>query len=346
MGYTLESIFLLTFAPEKNHIMKKILGIGNALVDIMTILDSEEFLQQINIPKSSMQLVDVDMSASILKLSEKFKTELSSGGSAANTIHGLANLGATTSFIGKTGNDKYGEFFANDMRNIGINPILLTGTSDTGCAIALISPDSERTFATYLGAAIELSQEDLAAEMFSEFDYLYIEGYLLQNHALVEKILEYANQHHCKICLDLASYNVVEANLDFLKKILVDHVDIVFANEEEARAFTGTDPEKALDKLGEICGIAVVKVGANGSYVRQGENTFAIQAIPSNCIDTTGAGDAYAAGFLYGLANDLSLDKCGAIGALLAGKVIEVVGAKMKENTWAEIREKIPHLTK
>ncbi len=326
--------------------MKKVLGIGNALVDIMTILDSEDFLNQIEIRKGSMQLVDFDLSSSILKLSDKFKKELSSGGSAANTIHGLANLGTPTSFIGKTGNDIYGKFFADDMRNIGIDPILLTGSSDTGCAIALISPDSERTFATYLGAAIELSHDDLAAEMFSEFDYIYIEGYLVQNHQLVEKILEYADQHKCKICLDLASYNVVEQNLDFLKKIMHDYVDIVFANEEEAKVFTGMDPEKALDMLAGICGIAVVKIGVNGSLVKQGKNIYRIQPVQSNCIDTTGAGDAYAAGFLYGIANDLPLDKCGAIGSLLAGKVIEVVGAKMKDTTWAEIKEKIPHITK
>jgi len=322
--------------------MKKILGIGNALVDVMTIMDNEDFLSRINIKKGSMQLVDSDLSSEILKLSEKFKKELSSGGSAANTIHGLANLGTATSFIGKTGDDTYGKFFADDLRNNGIDPILLKGISNTGRAIALISPDSERTFATYLGAAIELSHDDLADEMFSQFDYIYIEGYLVQNHELVEKILEFADKHHCKICLDLASYNVVEQNLDFLKKIMVDYVDIVFANEEEAKAFTGQDPEKALEELAGICGIAVVKIGKNGSLIKQSNNSYRIQPIQSNCIDTTGAGDAYAAGFIYGLANDLSLDKCGAIGSLLAGKVIEVIGAKMNESTWAEIKERIP----
>jgi len=324
--------------------MKRVLGIGNALVDIMTILDSEEFLSQIEIQKGSMQLVDSDLSSAILKQSENFKKELSSGGSAANTIHGLANLGTTTSFIGKTGDDTYGRFFADDLRNNGINPILLTGTTDTGRAIALISPDSERTFATYLGAAIELSPLDLAAEMFSLFDYIYIEGYLVQNHDLVEKILEYANQHNCQVCLDLASFNVVEQNLDFLKKIIKDHVDIIFANEEEAKAFTNMEPEKALEALSEFCDIAVVKIGKNGSLVKHEKNIYKIKPTVSNCIDTTGAGDAYAAGFIYGLANDLSLDKCGAIGSLLAGKVIEVIGAKMNEETWAEIKGKIPSI--
>ncbi len=322
--------------------MKKVLGIGNALVDIMTILDSEEFLKKIEIQKGSMQLVDSDISTEIMKLSESFKKELSSGGSAANTIHGLANLGTPTSFIGKTGDDSYGKFFSDDMRNNGIEPLLLKGTSDTGRAIALISPDSERTFATYLGAAVELSDTDLTKEMFFQFDYVYIEGYLLQNHNLIEKILEFASHHDCKICLDLASYNVVEQNIDFLKRIIIDYVDIVFANEEEAKSFTGHEPEQALFELAEMCGIAVVKIGKNGSLVKQGKNIYKIQATQSNCIDTTGAGDAYAAGFIYGLANDLALDKCGAIGSLLAGKVIEVIGAKMNESVWNEIKDQIP----
>ncbi|HOY30820.1 MAG TPA: adenosine kinase [Bacteroidales bacterium] len=322
--------------------MKKVLGIGNALVDIMTILDSDKFLTQLEIQKGSMQLVDSDLSSEILKLSEQFKREISSGGSAANTIHGLANLGTPTTFIGKTGDDVYGKFFSDDMRNNGIDPLLLTGLSDTGRAIALISPDSERTFATYLGASVELSHEDLSTEMFLQFDYLYIEGYLVQNHKLVEKILEFANQHPCKICLDLASYNVVEQNLDFLKKVMSDYVDIVFANEEEAKAFTGLEPEKALDVLAGICGIAVVKVGHKGSLVKQGNNLYRIEPRESKCIDTTGAGDAYAAGFIYGLANDLPLEKCGEIGSLLAGKVIEVIGAKMDQSIWAEIKELLP----
>lgn len=326
--------------------MKRVLGIGNALVDIMTILDSEKFLEEINIKKGSMQLVDSGLSSEILKLSGKFKKELSSGGSAANTIHGLANLGTKTSFIGKTGNDNYGRFFADDLRNNGIHPVLMTGASDTGCAIALISPDSERTFATYLGAAIELSEEDITPEMFSDYDYIYIEGYLVQNHGLVEKILEYASKHNCKICLDLASFNVVEQNLDFLKEIIINYVDIVFANEEEAMAFTGKEPEEALEELAELCGIAVVKIGKKGSLVKQNKNLYKIHSIECNCIDTTGAGDAYAAGFIYGLANDLTLDKCGAIGALLAGKVIEVIGAKMCDETWAEIKDQLPAIIK
>jgi len=321
--------------------MKKVLGIGNALVDIMTILEEEEILRHFDLKKGSMQLVDSDFSAKVIDHTKDLKKELSSGGSAANTIHGLANLGVSSSFIGKTGTDSYGRFFADDMSRIGIEPLLFLGNAPTGCAIALISPDSERTFATHLGAAIELSAEDLNPEIFQGYDYFYIEGYLVQNRELIETAVKIAKQYNIKVCLDLASFNVVEQNLDFLNDIVLNYVDIVFANEEEAKAFTGKSPEEAVRMIAQMCDIAVVKTGAKGSLVMQGEKLHRIDPIECVSSDTTGAGDAYSAGFIYGLTIGLPLDKCGAIGSLLAGRVIEVIGAKMNENTWNKIKADI-----
>ncbi len=321
--------------------MKKILGIGNALVDIMTILENDGFLNTFRLQKGSMQLVDADFSLNILTYTEEMKKELSSGGSAANTIHGLANLGIATSFIGKTGNDHYGRFFADDMRNIGINPVLFEGDAETGRAIALISPDSERTFATYLGSAIELTADELTEELFKDHDYFYIEGYLVQNRNLILKAIQIAKKLNIKICIDLASYNVVEQNLEFLKDIVANYVDIVFANEEEAKAFTGKEPEDALNEIATMCEIAIVKTGKRGSLIKFADEIYRIEPIECNCIDTTGAGDSYAAGFIYGLSYGYSLEKCGAIGSLLSGKVIEVIGAKMTESQWEEIKNHI-----
>jgi sugar/nucleoside kinase (ribokinase family) len=321
--------------------MKKVLGIGNALVDIMTILEEEEILQRFKLQKGSMQLVDSEFSATVIDRTKHLKKELSSGGSAANTIHGLANLGIASSFIGKTGPDSYGRFFADDMMKIGISPILFRGNAGTGCAIALISPDSERTFATHLGAAIELSADDLNPDLFHGFDYFYIEGYLVQNRQLIETAVKFAKQHHIKVCLDLASFNVVEQNLEFLKELVMNYVDIVFANEEEAKAFTGKSPEEAVRIIARMCDIAVVKIGAKGSLVMQGDTLYQIEPIQCISADTTGAGDAYSAGFIYGLSNELPLDKCGAIGSLLSGRVIEVIGAKMSESTWNQIKADI-----
>lgn len=321
--------------------MDKVLGIGNALVDIMTKLPDDSTLDKFSLRKGSMQLSERDFAEEINNETVSFEKSQSSGGSAANTIHGLASLGAPAGYIGKVGNDSFGEFFSSDMKANGIEPHMLKSATDTGRAMALISPDSERTFATYLGAAVELADSDLQNNQFEGYKYLHIEGYLALNHSLMLKAAELAKANDMKISIDMASFNVVEDNIDFLKDYVKNHVDIVFANEEEAKAFTGKEPEEALEELAEQCEIAVVKVGSKGSYVISNGIIDKIDPIKVNPIDTTGAGDLFASGFLYGLVNNKPLSECGKIGSLCAGKVIEVIGSKMPETTWDEIKKNI-----
>ncbi|MCF8236191.1 MAG: adenosine kinase [Bacteroidales bacterium] len=324
--------------------MAKILGIGNALIDIMTRLDHDEHLELFKLPKGSMTLVDELLSEEVTKGTEHLEKTLASGGSASNTIHGLARLGVQTAFMGKVGKDQFGDFFNEDLVKNGIDPKLFFSEKQSGRAIALVSPDSERTFATYLGAAIDLSKEDLKPEHFKGYDFFHIEGYLVQNHGLIETAVRLAKENNLQVALDLASYNVVEANLDFLRLLVRQYVDIVFANEEEARAFTGKEPREAAQELAELCGIAVVKTGKNGSIIQKGKDIYDIKAVEATCLDTTGAGDLYASGFLYGLAHKLSLDKCGQIGSLLGGRVIEVIGAKLDRQRWEEVLEEVERI--
>lgn len=321
--------------------MDKVLGIGNALVDIMTQLPDDSTLEKFSLKKGSMQLSDRDFADEINIATSDFEKSQSSGGSAANTIHGLASLGAATGYIGKVGEDEFGEFFSNDMKANGIQPFMLKSATDTGRAIALVTPDSERTFATFLGAAVELTDSDLNADQFKDYKYLHIEGYLVQNHNLMLKAAELAKANDMKISIDMASFNVVEDNLDFLKDYVKNYVDIIFANEEESKAFTGKEPEDSLNELAEQCEIAIVKIGSKGSMVKSKGKVYRIEPFKANSIDTTGAGDLYASGFLYGLVNNLPLDKCGSIGSLCASKVIEVIGSKMEPKTWKEIRANI-----
>jgi sugar/nucleoside kinase (ribokinase family) len=319
----------------------KILGMGNALVDIMTELKNDSILQRFKFPKGSMTLIDHEMSGYLYNETiglNKYKT---SGGSAANTIHGLSHLGVQTSFIGKIGNDELGKFFKKDMKINGINPILFNSITETGRVLAMVSPDSERTMATYLGAAVELDPQDLSSDIFKGNDFFYIEGYLVQNKELIEKAVRLAKHNENKTCLDLASYNIVLENIAFLKEILKDYIDIVFANEEEAKALTGKAPDQALEELSEMCKIAVVKLGAKGSIIKVGAEKIVIPGRIVNCIDTTGAGDLYAAGFLYGIGKGYSFKIAGEIGSILAGKVIEEIGAKMEESTWETLRREI-----
>lgn len=321
--------------------MIRILGIGNALVDVLTQLESDELLTILELPKGSMQLVDATKSELIQKHGSNLKKQMASGGSAANTIHGLAKLGIETAFIGTVGEDEIGDFFSNDMVSNNITPKLIRSKSPSGIANAMISKDGERTFGTFLGAAIELSADHINNEQFSDFEILHVEGYLVQNHELLEAILKTAKRNGLKISIDLASYNVVEDNLDFLKLMVDKYVDIVFANEEEAKAFTGLDPMDALKEISKVADIAVVKVGKKGSMIQQGDTIVQVGVNEIEPIDTTGAGDLYAAGFLYGLVNNLGFRKAGEAGSLLASTVIQSIGAKIPDNSWAKIREEL-----
>ena len=279
-----------------------------------------------------------------------YQKSLSAGGSAANTIHGLAMLGAKTGYIGVVGEDELGGFFVRDLIQAGVDPHMIHSNQETGRAVALVTPDSERTFATFLGAAIELSADHLdpvnrkseipnpKSGIFSGYSYFHIEGYLVQNHELIRRAVELAQEHGLIVSLDMASYNVVEANKDFLLSIITEYVDIIFANEDEARALTGLEPEDAVHELSKLAEIAVVKTGSSGSLIKSGDDQYSIGVIKVTPIDTTGAGDLYASGFLYGLANGMSLPECGELGALLAGNVIEFMGSKMSAERWEKIR--------
>ena len=321
--------------------MAKVLGMGNALVDALVRIDNDNILQTLNLPKGSMQLVDWETSEKVMKAVEAFPRSQASGGSAANTIHGLAKLGVETGFLGKIGKDEIGQFFKNDLLEAKVNPLLAESDSRSGLALALVSPDSERTFATFLGAAVELSAADLKLEDFQGYDYFHIEGYLVQNYELIETAVKLAKQANCKVSIDLASYNVVEANLDFLQRITKEYVDIVFANEEEAKSFTGKEPEEALHAIAEMVDYAIVKIGSKGSMVKHEGKVYTAGVIKATSIDTTGAGDLYASGFLFSLIKGYSLDRCAAIGSITAGNIIEVIGAKMDKDRWNGIYEAI-----
>jgi len=321
--------------------MKKVLGIGNALVDILIQIDNDHILEELELPRGSMQLVDAERSSRVIKACEQYEKSLASGGSAANTIAGIAGLGMQSSFIGKIKDDEMGNIFKSDLEKINIKPQLKYSETPSGTAATLISKDSERTFATHLGAAVELTADDLYDKMFIGHDYFYIEGYLVQNHSMLEKAASLAKKYNQKIFLDLASYNVVEENIIFLKGFVEKYVDVVFANEEESKAFTGKTPEEAVHEIATLCEIAVVKIGKNGSLIKSGNDLYTIGIIEATSVDTTGAGDQYAAGFIFGLSHGLDLEKCGKIASIMSGKVIEHYGARILPKQWKEVERMI-----
>jgi len=323
-----------------------VLGVGNALVDIITVLSNDSVLEKFGLPRGSMTLVDAELSKKIYNDVYSEKSEMSTGGSVANTMRSLANLGGRGGYLGKIGNDELGHVFKEAFEKRGIKTHLHFSEKETGRVMGLVSPDSERTMATYLGAAAELTPEDFNLQIFNDYQYAYMEGYLVFNHDLIKTGVEMAKAAGLKVAIDLASFNVVEANLDFLKDLIETSVDIVFANEEEAKSFTGKEPLEALHEIAGMCELAIVKVGKQGSYIKRGDEVIKVGTIKANAIDTTGAGDSYAAGFFYGLTNNYDLETCGKIAALVSGKVVEVMGANLPDHQWQSVREEIREIVK
>jgi len=318
--------------------MKRILGIGSTLVDILSQVPNEQVLRELNLPKGSMTYVNINDAVRIGdQLAKQYGSQRAAGDSAANTMSGLARMGVAAGFLTKMGNDEMGDFFTNEMTRTGVKMLSLKSNTPTGRAIAIVTPDGERTFATCLGASIELSADDIKPELFDGWDIFYIEGYLVANPDMLRKAISVAKGKGLKIAIDLASYNVVEESHDFLLELVNKYVDIVFANEKEAFALTGMEPLAALDFIAQRCEIAVVKVGAKGAYIKRGTETVNVPPMQAKVVDTTGAGDMWAAGFLAGFVQDKDLKTCGIMGTILATNIIEVIGAKMDDARWDKI---------
>ena len=326
--------------------MKSILGIGNALTDILAVLPDDTLLKTFHLPLGSMQHVDRETGDMIWNQLKTLDIHYVAGGSAANTIACTAVFGMPSGFIGKIGDDELGLLFKSDQEQYGVQTRLLTSEHASGRSMVFVSGgNAERTFAVYLGAALDLVPDDLQPEWFDGYDYFHIEGYLVQTQALIRRAVEMAREAGCIISLDMASYNVVESNEAFLHDIVDKYVDIVFANETESKAFTKlADPRDALLEISRHCRIAVVKVGKDGSWVRSGDEEHFIAPWPANPLDATGAGDTYAAGFLYAHALGMPLKVCGEVGSIIAAKVVEVIGTKIDIPRWRDAKKEIREL--
>jgi len=309
--------------------MKKILGIGNALVDTLVEIRDETILKKFGLKKGGMEMISAELKNEIHREIHGFKQTVASGGSTSNTIYGLAQLGAQVGYIGKIGGDEMGAFFKKDMEKAGVTTHLSYSKTDTGIATTFISKGGERTFATYLGAAATQTPEDLQEQIFSLYDLIHVEGYLIFNKDLILNICKLAKKCGLKISMDMASYNLVEVMRPLMEELLRDYVDIIFANEEEAFAFTGKKEQEALEILSTYCPVSVVKLGAEGSLVNVNGDITVIPSVKAYCKDSTGAGDIFAAGFLYGLTNNHTIPDAGALASKLGAKCVETIGARI-----------------
>lgn len=322
---------------------RRVVGVGSPIVDLLVRVP-ESFLASVKGAKGGMELVDTDTIDRLVSESG-ITPDKAPGGSAANTIFALARMDIPTAFIGKLGMDDDGGYYQEMFRGIGgeIDHFLYSSEAPTARCLSLITPDFERTMRTDLGAAVLLAPNEIELDDFSGFVHAHIEGYLLFNQELAERALFCAKNAGCTVSLDLGSFEVVSAARDVLPRLLEKYVDAVFANEDEASAYCGhQDAEAALRELGRLCEVAAVKLGAKGAWLKRGDEVFRCEAIPvAQVVDTTGAGDCWAAGFLYGHLTGLSLQRCGELASLLGGEVVQEIGASPSRAAWSRIHDRI-----
>ena len=320
----------------KTHIV----GVGSALVDIL-ILENDEFIKTAGGQKGGMTLVEKQQIDRALAQTSQ-KSILVPGGSACNTIIGVGCLGGGARFIGKRGTDDLGKLFEDGLVKHHVQPHLFTSsTSPTGCVLSIVTPDAQRTMLTYLGASSETLASEISSAPFDDAAIVHLEGYLLFNRDLMYASLKAAKKAGAQISLDLASFTVVESSKDILDDLIHDYVDILIANEDEARAYTGiSDETKSLEVLSKKAKIAVLKVGKRGSMISAGGTVTIVSRIgDGTAIDTTGAGDLWAAGFLYGLVNNYSTEMCGKLASACGYEVCQVMGAAIPPDGWQRIRD-------
>ena len=315
-----------------------IVGIGSALVDIL-IREKDEFLKKTGATKGGMVLVDKETIDRALALSSD-KASIVPGGSACNTVVGIGKLGGVARFVGKCGKGEVGNLIECDLKEQNVEPELSRSESPTGRVLSIITPDAQRSMFTFLGASAETRPEDISERLFDNAAVAHIEGYLLFNPELIRAAMTAAKSAGAKISLDLASFTVVEESKELLQQLVDSYVDVLIANEDEACAFTGhSDEQFAIEALSEQADIAVLKVGRRGSYISHNGSTIAIKPMgDGSALDTTGAGDMWAAGFLHGLVKGYSLEKCGQLGSACGYEVCQVLGANIPDEGWERIK--------
>lgn len=323
--------------------MKKydVFGIGSALMDLLIEIEPKELLE-IDLKQGEMHLIDEEKSKRILDKLKKYDVKIAPGGSSANTLVGIARLGGKVVFCGKVGKDKHGDIYEQKLKDHKIKSNISKGTLRTGHAITFITPDSQRTFATHLGAVVELKKEDIFGEDIKASKILHIEGYQLEDKNLKEvaiHAMNIAKKSNTKISIDLSDPALVKRNIKDIKPLVKKYADIVFANEEEAKEFTRFETEKAFNSLSEFCDTVIIKLGKKGSLIKHNGKVYKIPPVKAKAIDTTGAGDAYAAGILYSLANNYNIKIAGNLASLIAAKVVEKIGARLDEIPYKEIKE-------
>jgi sugar/nucleoside kinase (ribokinase family) len=309
-----------------------VVGIGNAIVDIIARCD-DAFLSKHDLAKGFMRLVPAEEAG---RLYEAMGPAIErSGGSAANTVAGLASFGAKCGFIGRVAGDQFGGIFRHDIRSLGVTydtPPSVDGAPTARCLI-LVTPDGERTMNTYLGVSVDFAPPDIDSSLIADTKVVYLEGYLFDREeakAAFKQAAKLGREASAKVALTLSDAFCVDRHRDDFRALIRDGADIVFANEKEITALYEVNSfAEAADAVMQDCELAVLTRSGEGSVIVAGGETISIDPVPvSRVVDVTGAGDLYAAGFLFGLTHGAPLATCGELGSLAAAEVIGHIGAR------------------
>lgn len=317
------------------------IGLGNALVDVLLRLDSDDVLAEVGIKKGAMDMIGQEQMIAIRKTQKRLEKSQAPGGSVCNTMRAMACLGANTGFIGKIGTDTVGEYYEKALQDANVSPYFIKTEGISGSCTVLISKDGERTMGTFLGPAPTITPDEIKEEILSRYNCIYIEGYLLVNEELVRTTMQKAKKLGLKVALDLSNFNIVNAFKGLLDDIIPEYVDILFSNESEAEAFTGLKAEEAVKVLSGMVEVSLVTLGKEGALVGSKGQVIAVPAEGGKPVDTTGAGDHFAAGFLYGQSVGATLEQSARIGSILAGYIIDVIGAQIPDDKWEQIKLKV-----
>ncbi len=307
-------------------------GIGSALLDFTVEVD-DSFIANLGLKKGEMHLIDAERSREIFEMLKDMNILISPGGSSANTVSGVTVLGGSGAFIGRVASDEYGKTFIDKTVESGVTSFVSKGSGVTGHAITFITPDSERTFATYLGAAIELSADDIDYSVIEKSSILHLEGYLFEPENLREvcyRSMKSAKENGVLISIDFADPGLVGRIKNIFIDVAEKYADIIFINEEEAAALTGVREREALEILLGYSSTVIVKLGEKGSLIKSDNKILSIDVVKTEVVNTNGAGDMYAAGFLFGLTSGKSIEDSGKIASYSASLVVASSGARVE----------------
>ncbi len=308
-----------------------VVSIGNPLIDITAKVDYN-FLKKYNLGKGGSHLVDIGQSQRIQRELSGEKT-LTPGGSAANVTANICTLGGKACFMGSVGKDDYGDLFEKMTRKHGVEARLARKDEPTGHAITMITPDNERTFAVYLGAAVKLQKDDIDYGLIKKSKVFHVEIYQLATEnqmGLAIEAMEVAKANGVLVSLDLSNYLFVKSKLDLIKEIIEKYVDILFMNRMEAEAFTGeSDPQAAMENACRQCDFVVITLGEEGSIITGNGKSYRIPIHKVDVVNTNGAGDTYLACILYGICNKMAVEEAGRLASLCAARVVGSVGARL-----------------